>query len=348
MDAFVKKLEAWYKQNKRDLPWRKTKNAYSVWISEIMLQQTRIDTVIRYYYRFLEKFPNVISFAEAPLDEAYKLWEGLGYYSRVKNMHKAAQIVKENMNGIFPTQYEILITLPGIGAYTASAIASICGNENKACVDGNVMRVISRLSKNDFDVTKEQTKAYCKNLIEPLEKTSPGDFNEALMELGERICLPHGTPLCDRCPIKEECLAHLDGTEERYPLEKPKIDKKQESYHFCWIVDSENILLRKRKEPLLQHSYEPVVFTTSKQSLDWLKMSDMKVLDKKKLPSYSHVFSHLVWKITGEMIVVDKLTSDCDYEVISFSKFNQEIMVATAYKKHRDKVKEAWTKIEEA
>jgi len=218
---FQRKLLSWYAKHKRDLPWRRTKDPYRVWVSEVMLQQTQVETVIPYYKRWLKKFPTVRTLASASLDEVLKAWEGLGYYSRARNLHKAAKLIAEKRRGKFPKEFEAIRNLPGIGRYTAGAIASIAFGLPYSVLDGNVARVLVRLyaiSKppKDPEVSKELWQ-YAEKL---LPKKNPGDFNQALMELGARICLPK-KPLCLFCPLQEHCEARELGMEESLPAKGP-------------------------------------------------------------------------------------------------------------------------------
>jgi len=211
----------WYHENKSDLPWRGA-DAYAVWLSEIMLQQTQIDTVLPYYKRFLEIFPTVHQLADAPLDSVLKMWEGLGYYSRARNLHKAAQVISNELNGNFPKDVKKLQRLPGIGRYTAGAIASIAFDISTPALDGNVIRVFSRWLDLENDVTETETKNYLWDVAEKLvPEKEAGDYNQALMELGQKICKPKN-PLCSECPVQQLCKAYENGTQAERPVKKKK------------------------------------------------------------------------------------------------------------------------------
>ena len=223
--SFRKKLLAWYDENKRDLPWRRSKNPYHIWVSEIMLQQTRVDTVIPYYERFLEWFPTVESLANAPEERLLKAWEGLGYYSRVRNMQTAAQQIMNEFNGEFPSTYEGISSLKGIGPYTAGAISSIAFNIAQPAVDGNVMRVLARLFEVNHDIGNPSNRKIFQVMMEILiDPERPGDFNQALMDLGSDIEAPVN-PRPEDSPVKEFSAAYQNGTMDRYPIKAPK--KKQ-------------------------------------------------------------------------------------------------------------------------
>ena len=201
LNDIVIPLTQWYRQNKRSLPWRDRHNAYYTWVSEIMLQQTRVEAVKPYFQRFIEELPDVEALAECPEEKLLKLWEGLGYYNRVRNMQKAAQIAVESYDGKMPTDYGTLLSLPGIGSYTAGAVASIAGGQAVPAVDGNVLRVISRICGSEADIAKQSVKRGMEEtLLEVIPADAPGSFNQALMELGATVCLPNGAPECSRCP----------------------------------------------------------------------------------------------------------------------------------------------------
>ena len=220
--SFRKKLLAWYDENKRDLPWRRSKNPYHIWVSEIMLQQTRVDTVIPYYERFLESFPTVESLANAPEERLLKAWEGLGYYSRVRNMQTAAQQIMNEFNGEFPSTYEGISSLKGIGPYTAGAISSIAFNLAQPAVDGNVMRVLARLFEVNHDIGNPSNRKIFQAMMEILiDPERPGDFNQALMDLGSDIDAPVN-PRPEDSPVKDFSAAYQNGTMDCYPIKEPK------------------------------------------------------------------------------------------------------------------------------
>lgn len=206
--ALTKKLIEWYNKNKRDLPWRRTSDAYKIWIAEVMLQQTQVDQVLPYYENFIEKFPDLISLASAPLSEVLKVWEGLGYYARARNLHSAAEIIVKEYSGIMPTSHDELIKIPGIGPYTAAAVASIAFNENYPVVDGNVLRVLSRVLKIEEYPRKDGIKSkFVQAAKALLPEGQAGDFNQSMMELGALICTPQ-KPQCTICPINFFCKAY--------------------------------------------------------------------------------------------------------------------------------------------
>jgi A/G-specific adenine glycosylase len=220
--SFASDLLTWYDQNAATLPWRRTQDAYCIWLSEIMLQQTQVETVKGYYTRFLSTYPTIAALAAAPLNDVLKLWEGLGYYSRARNLHRAAQMVVRDWHGYFPSSVEDLQKLPGVGRYTAGAIASIAFGQAAPVLDGNVIRVFARLTDLQDDVTQPSVQKALWTLAETwLSTERPGDYNQALMELGRTVCKPR-SPLCGQCPIHAHCLAAQRGTRAQRPVKKAK------------------------------------------------------------------------------------------------------------------------------
>lgn len=298
-----KMLLKWYDEEKRDLPWRRTKDPYKIWLSEIMCQQTQVATVIAYYERFIEVFPDVYKLAEAKEDQVYKLWEGLGYYSRAARLIQCAQVIVDKYEGTFPKRYEELLKLPGIGPYTAGAIGSICFELPVTAIDGNVMRVFARRLLLDIDVGD----AKARNLFQPyVEKTLPnrvGDYNQALMELGARICTPQ-SPSCDLCPIGDSCLAKGTDQVTKLPYRKAKASKKTEKVLVAYIQHGMDILIEKRgPEGLLANlwGFPALVVEDNEDSQvleDYLKEAyDLEVEVKEVMVAKKHVFTHKIWEM---------------------------------------------------
>lgn len=311
----IEKLTTWYEENKRDLPWRQTKNPYAVWVSEIMLQQTRVETVIPYYERFLSVLPDEKALADCPEDRLLKLWEGLGYYSRVRNMQKAAQIIcsPDGFSGKFPDSYESLRSLPGLGAYTAGAIASIAFGEKVPAVDGNALRILTRLMADERLIDQEKNKrAISQELIilmaEEKETFSPGDFNQSFMDLGSLVCLQHAAPRCELCPLKEDCRAHALGEEEAFPKKAPKKERRIEERTILRIRDGERILIDKRpSKGLLAGLWEfPNAFghLSEEEALSFTEQLGLQPLQIVPLPEAKHIFTHIEWHMTGYEIRV--------------------------------------------
>ena len=339
--AFRKALLDWYDKNKRDLPWRKNTDPYAVWVSEIMLQQTRVDTVIPYFYRFMEQLPTIQALAEASEEVLLKVWEGLGYYTRVRNMQQAARQIMEEYHGVFPTTYETIIQLKGIGPYTAGAIASISFGLPEPAVDGNLMRVLSRLFEIDYDIGNPSNRKIFQAVAEVLiDPKRPGDFNQALMDLGSDIESPVN-PKPELSPVKDFSAAYLNGTMARYPIKKPK--KKPMLRHFrAFVIQNEKgeYLLEKNTTNLLQgfwsfpliedfsRMYEqPDLFMVAESSEEYVvpNMSiplttQFESLYRQQVEwqavlsgTVQHIFSHQKWSITlqtgrvqHEQLVIDK------------------------------------------
>lgn len=241
-------LLRWYDANARDLPWRQSKDPYRIWLSEVMLQQTRVEQGLPYYLRFLDAFPRVTNLAHATEDQVLKLWQGLGYYSRARNLHSAAKQVVQQHGGHFPKTYHALLNLPGVGPYTAAAIASISGNEPVAVLDGNVIRVLARL----FDVpvsfqTAEGKRTFQALADEHLHAADPGKYNQAIMELGALICSPR-QPDCLKCPLATECIARQNNTQLSRPVKLPKVPPKQRIMHYFIVEHQQKVLVAKRNE----------------------------------------------------------------------------------------------------
>ena len=223
------RLLPWYAQCHRELPWRRDREPYHVWLSEIMLQQTRVEAVKGYYERFLHRLPTIKTLAEAPEDVLLKLWEGLGYYSRVRNLQKAAMQIVEKHKGVFPREYQEILALPGIGPYTAGAISSICFEQPTPAVDGNVLRVVMRLQACADPITEVSVqKEVARKLAAIYPKDNCGDFTQALMELGATVCVPNGAPACHCCPLAEICRGHQEGNAQNFPVKGEKKPRRKE------------------------------------------------------------------------------------------------------------------------
>lgn len=245
---FTAEIVNWYQRNKRDLPWRNTKDAYVIWLSEIILQQTRVEQGLPYFYRFIENYPGVQEFAAAAEDDILKLWQGLGYYSRGRNMLKTARQVAEQYGGEFPVRYEDLINLKGIGEYTAAAISSFAAGEARAVIDGNVYRVIARYFGIHEPVNSTAGKKLFRQIADDLlNREQPGLHNQAMMEFGAMLCKPQN-PLCDICPVRAGCLAHRNNEINRLPVKLKTVKIKERFFNYLLITDGQTILLNKRGE----------------------------------------------------------------------------------------------------
>jgi len=287
MQNIKHKLVQWYLENKRDLPFRKNQDPYRVWISEIMAQQTQIDTLLPYYNRWMKQYPTLDDLIISDDDDLYRLWEGLGYYSRVRNIKKASLILASNFNHSFPTNKKEIETLPGIGDYTSSAIASICFNEKTAAIDGNVKRVMSRLFMLDEQENRKEFTPLVKSIIESwMEHVEPTHLTQALMELGALIC--NKPAKCEFCPLNKDCKAYLSNSVNDYPKATKQLDKKEEVLDIVLCINSKNqFALTLDHNDKLMHGYYRL------PRLDQIKPHQELLLDK----SIKHVFSHKIWNI---------------------------------------------------
>ena len=314
-------LIEWYQKQKRDLPWRNDISAYKVWVSEIMLQQTRVEAVKPYYARFLNAFPTIRDLAEAEEDLLLKMWEGLGYYNRVRNMQKAAQQVMIDYNGTFPQTYEEIRGLTGIGNYTAGAISSFAFGIPKPAVDGNVLRVISRLTASYEDIMKATVR---ERVEEELEELIPADgasdFNQGLIELGAIVCVPNGAPKCSECPLAHLCQAHEQGIELELPIKSKAKERRIENKTVFIYQDGDHVAIKKRPaKGLLAGLYElPNVegHLTEDEALAYSKQIGLSPLRIQKLEDGKHIFSHVEWQMVGYRIRVDELEKSCTEKML--------------------------------
>lgn len=297
---FSQILCRWYTAHKRDLPWRGEPNPYYVWLSEIILQQTRVSQGLPYYLNFVEQFPTVADLANAPEEQVLKVWQGLGYYSRARNLQQAAQYIMRELGGVFPTTYEGLLALKGVGDYTASAVASICYNEAKAVVDGNVYRVLSRIFDIETPInTTEGVKYFRELAYQLLDKERAGEYNQAIMEFGALQCKPQ-SPDCMSCVMQAKCLAYHRGKVEQLPVKLPKVKIRQRYFHYCVLSDKRGYTqVQRRGEGDIWHGlYEfPLVETQTA-----LSQEEVWALLKEKYPqaatiaypkqTYMHKLTH--------------------------------------------------------
>ena len=328
-NEFVVPLVEWYRANKRVLPWRDQNNAYYTWVSEIMLQQTRVEAVKPYFLRFIGELPDIPALAACPEEKLMKLWEGLGYYNRVRNMQKAAQTVAEEYGGKLPESYEALLSLKGIGNYTAGAIASIAYGIPVPAVDGNVLRVVSRLTESRDDIMKQSVrKKVEKELEESIPRDCPGDFNQAMMELGAVVCVPNGPAKCDECPVSAFCLARAHGTAAELPVKAPKKERRIEERTVLVIQDGERTAIRKRPpRGLLAGLYElPNVkgALSREEALKAVEEMALEPLHIELLENSRHIFSHIEWRMTGYRIRVASLEQKKENKLIFVEKKQSE------------------------
>ena len=314
-------LLAWYQTAARSLPWRDAPTPYHVWLSEIMLQQTRVEAVLPYYRRFLEALPDIPALAAAEEEQLHKLWEGLGYYSRVRNLQKAAVQVMERYGGALPASYQLLLELCGIGEYTAGAISSIAFGIPVPAVDGNVLRVLSRILASEADIMKPQIKAlYRRLLLDIMPRECPGDFNQALMELGATVCLPNGMPKCAECPLRLSCTAYLQGNPLLYPVKGEKKPRRIEEKTVFVLRSPQGVLLRKRPaNGLLAGLWEfPNIVGKLSQNKARAYLQTQGILCHSfvTLPEAKHVFTHVEWQMKGYLAECGTITPK-DGEVLA-------------------------------
>ncbi len=301
----------WYRKEARDLPWRQNRQPYPVWLSEIMLQQTRVEAVKGYYQRFLEALPDIEALAAASEEQVFKLWEGLGYYRRARNLHRAAQVVASDHQGIFPSDYEGILALPGVGEYTAGAVGSICFGIAKPAVDGNVLRVMARLLDSDEAIDQPAFKKKVSQGLEAvmsgeLKAVLPGDFNQSLMEIGAMVCLPKGLPKCSQCPAQRFCRGHASGRAELLPVRQVKKPRRIEERTIFVLQRGEEIALCRRCDQGLLAGLWELPNVTGRLSPDeaMAQAAAWKVNPAvlEKALERVHVFSHVEWRMIGYFI----------------------------------------------
>ena len=299
-------LLAWYDLHQREMPWRSAPTPYRVWISEIMSQQTRIETVMGYFERFMKAFPTIEALASASLDDVLKEWQGLGYYSRARNIHKAAQLIVKEHQGQFPSTYETLLALPGIGPYTAGAIASIAFQERVPAIDGNVLRVMARVEGIKDSIQSPKVMKEITSLVSnEMSSSRPGDFNQALMEVGALVCIPNGAPKCEVCPLAYRCVARKDKLIDSIPAKKKKTLQKVEARTVLVIEYQGKIGIRRREDSgLLASMYELFHVEGHFDATDLAEQYAPTSLHS--LTPHTHVFSHLIWQMIGYHIVVNQ------------------------------------------
>ena len=305
IESIIDPLVSWFREQGRELPFRVGRDAYRIWVSEIMLQQTRTAAVIPYYERFLARFPTVRHLAEAPLDEVLKLWEGLGYYSRARNLKKCAELLLEKHGGVLPCTVRELIALPGIGAYTAGAIASIAYGEPEPAVDGNVLRVLMRVLASNRDIADERVKREVGELLRAVYPSGEKStlFTEALMELGERICIPNGNPKCEECPICKQCFAYEGQIQTLFPIKTPKKPRRIEERTVLLFSLGDRYIIRRRPDggllsslyefPSLDGKWEGERLAEALSSLGYRIESTLPLRDA------VHIFTHVEWRMTN-------------------------------------------------
>lgn len=344
----VEPLQMWFQANARVLPWRENPMAYYVWISEIMLQQTRVEAVKPYFDRFIRELPDVKALAECPEDKLLKLWEGLGYYNRVRNLKIAANQILEEYDGVIPSEYEELLKLKGIGSYTAGAIASIAYGKPVPAVDGNVLRVISRVTADDSDIMKQSVrKKMEEKLCELMQQSNviPSIFNQALMELGATVCLPNGAPRCDVCPWNEICEARKQERISELPVKTKAKSRRIEEKTVFIIKDGEKLALRKRPgKGLLAGLYElPNVegYLSEQEAVAYIKQQGCTPIRILPVCDAKHIFSHVEWHMKGYVVFLQDKgfvsdVQDNDWIFVEVEETKSNYAIPSAFVKYTD------------
>lgn len=309
MENIAPALLDWFYKNRRILPFREDPTPYHVWLSEVMLQQTRVSAVLPYYERFLAALPDIPALAACDEEKLHKLWEGLGYYSRARNLQKAAQMIVKDLGGVFPDSREKLLTLPGVGEYTAGAVASIAFGQRVPAVDGNVLRLAARVADIQENVLDPKVK---KDIAAAMEEavpgSDPGGYNQALMDLGATVCLPNGQPLCTQCPLRTLCRARALGIQDQLPLREKKAARRRDQLTVFVLLQGDRVALRQRKDTgLLAGLWE---FPNVPEALDEGGAADMLAewclspLNWRERRTARHLFTHVEWAMTGYTVQV--------------------------------------------
>ena len=340
LGAMAGPLLSWYDSHARSLPWRDSPNPYQVWISEIMLQQTRVEAVKPYFNRFMEELPDVNALAQAEDQRLLKLWEGLGYYNRARNLKKAAQIMVNDYQGCLPDSYEELLKLPGIGSYTAGAIASIAWDIPVPAVDGNVLRVISRVLASWDDILNQGVKRRMEaSLKEIMPKDRPGIFNQALFEIGAMVCVPNGRPKCGECPLSSLCLGRKQGLLDSIPVKTPKKPRKVEERTVLLLLEGDRVAIEKRPDQGLLASLYQFPNVEGK-----LEEADVRALltswgagisQVEPAGEAKHVFSHVEWHMTGYRVVLSGLPKE-SYLFVQKQELTEKYPIPNAFLAYRN------------
>ncbi len=332
-ENFTTPLLKWYLQYQRDLPWRKTKDPYSIWVSEIMLQQTRVEAVIPYYHRFLSIFPTISSLAHAKEEELYKVWQGLGYYRRVMNMHEGANQIIKHYHGTFPTTKKEIEKIKGIGDYTSSAIASICFGEKTPAVDGNLLRIFSRVFIYKENILDTKAKKICYQTLLPLVPTEAGIFNQALMDLGATICIANGQPKCQSCPLSPICQGK--NQTDILPYRMVKTKKKELDYTILLLRNHDQYVLQKRTEKgVLQNMYAfPMMegHIPLQEVISYVEKNYGNISSLHQSFHEKHIFTHQIWNMLVFVIDITPFDTIKTWHI-------EDVALPTAFKKCYDHI----------
>ena len=343
LNELAEPLLDWYNLNARSLPWRENAAPYRVWISEVMLQQTRVEAVKSYFERFMKALPTIQALAEIEDDSLLKLWEGLGYYSRARNIKKTAKIIVEQYGGNFPSNYDDLLKLPGIGSYTAGAISSIAFENPVPAVDGNVLRVISRVLASEEDITNQSVKRKVEDeLRATMPQLKPGAFNQALMEIGATVCVPNGMAKCEICPLNQLCKANILGIVMDLPKKTPKKPRTIEEKTILVIKSGDKVAIRKRcSKGILAGLYEfPNMegYLSEKEVLYLVKQMSLSAIRILKLEDSKHIFTHKEWHMIGYVVKVEELEQnnsileDCFF--VEPAEIEERYPIPTAFQRY--------------
>ncbi len=333
-------LLPWYYENKRELPWRQDRQPYHIWLSEIMLQQTRVEAVKGYYSRFLAELPTIQDLARADDELLHKLWEGLGYYSRVRNLKKAAQQVVERHGGCFPSLHGDVLALPGIGEYTAGAICSIAFDQKTPAVDGNVLRVAARILDDATPIDQPAFKKYIQKSLAEIYPAQAGDFTQALMELGATLCGPNRKPDCEHCPCKAFCLGYCHGTAEKLPVKQPKPQRKQEERTvFILSCDGRYALEKRPNKGLLAGLWQfPNVLgkLSAEQALSAIEQMGLHPKELLRTVEREHIFTHIQWQMRGVYIEVKQTDEKLTW--MTAQQIRADAALPTAFRKFWEEI----------
>ena len=331
-------LLPWYQENKRDLPWRNDIQPYHVWLSEIMLQQTRVEAVKGYYERFLEALPTIEALANCDDDALHKLWEGLGYYSRVRNLKKAAQVIMSQYDGGFPREYEKVRALPGVGEYTAGAVCSICFGLKTPAVDGNVLRVISRITDDATPIDYPAYKKQVRSLLAEIYPIDAGDFTQALMELGATVCGPNRKPDCKKCPCEGFCCARQNGTAQQLPVKLPKKGRKvEEKTVYVFSCEGQFAIQKRDSSGLLANLWQfpnvPGKLETQ-EAVDTAREMGLDPRELIRCMEKTHIFTHVQWEMRGYYMEVAE--AEGGFQWMRPEEIEKEAALPTAFRQFWD------------
>ena len=338
LNALPGLLLPWYEEHKRDLPWRKDQDPYHIWLSEIMLQQTRVEAVKGYYARFLDRLPTIEALANCDDNLLHKLWEGLGYYSRVRNLKKSAIVIMEQHNGCFPKSFEDILALPGIGDYTAGAVSSIAFGQKKSAVDGNVLRVLSRIQNDPSPIDLPETKKKVRTALEAIYPEEAGAFTQALMELGATLCGPNWKPRCDECPCRNICLGYQNGTAETLPIKSPKKEKRKENRTvFILSCDGKYALEKRPTKGLLAGLWQFPNVTghlNTEEALVAVSEMGLSAREIYREVSRKHIFTHIIWDMKGIYLEVAEPADT--FQWFTEDEMKQQAALPTAFRLFRE------------